>query len=138
MEPNEYLVHDKLRLARGSLLRIEDGREMLVHARDGCVWITQEGEGRDVLLEAGQWFRISRGGRTVVSALRDSVLALTSPYEKYFARRIDMVTGAAARAVPVYEAERGLRGAIAAFTTHLVKTWVGLYAPPPRSVGQIV
>jgi hypothetical protein len=61
MEPNEYLVHDKLRLARGSLLRIEDGREMLVHARDGCVWITQEGEGRDVLLEAGaadaRWFR---------------------------------------------------------------------------------
>lgn len=64
--------------------------------------------------------------------------ALASPYEKCFARRIDLVPCATARAVPVYEAERGLRGAIAALRTRLMKAWVGLYAAPPRRRGPAV
>jgi hypothetical protein len=32
----------------------------------------------------------------------------------------------------MYEAERGLRGRIAALGTRMVKAWVGLYAPRPR------
>jgi hypothetical protein len=136
--PNDYIVHQNLPLARGSVLRIEDGRETLVHARDGCVWITQERDQRDIMLEAGQSFRISRGGRTLVTALRGSVLALASPYERYFARRIDIVSAATARPVPVYEAERGLRAGIAALGTRLMKAWVGFYAAPPRRAGHIV
>lgn len=138
METDEYLVYGSLPLMRGSVLRIEDGREMLVYAWNGCVWITQERERCDIVLEAGQWFRISRSGCTLIAALRGSVIALASPYEKCFARRIDLVTSATARAVPVYGAERGLRGGIAALRTRLMKAWVGLYAAPPRSVGQAV
>ena len=134
METNDYVVHDSLPLARGNVLRIEDGRELLVHARDGCVWITQERELRDIVLEAGQSFRISRGGCTLVSALRGSKLALASPYAKYFARRIDIVRGSTVSVVPVYEPERGFLGRIAALGTRLMKAWVGLYAPLPRSV----
>jgi hypothetical protein len=139
VETNEYLVHESLPLARGSVLRIEDGREMLVRARDGCLWITQDRERQDMVLEAGQSFRISRGGRTLIVALRDGgVIALTSPYEECFARRIDLVTGATASAVPVYEAARGLRGAIAALRTRLMKAWVDLYAAPSRRAGNLV
>ena len=134
MKTNDYVVHDSLPLARGSVLRIEDGRELLVHARDGCVWITQERELRDIVLEPGQSFRISRGGCTLISALRGSVLALASPYPKYFARRIDLVRGSTVSVVPVYEPERGLLGRIAALGIRLMKAWVGLYAPLPRSV----
>ena len=138
MDTNDYLLRESVPLARGGVLRIEDGREILVYARDGCVWITQEREGRDIVLKPGQSFRISRAGCTLISALRGSVIALASPYEKYFARRIDIVPGPAARPVPVYEAGRDLRGRIVAFGIRLMKAWVSFYAPPARSVGPIV
>ena len=138
MDANDYLVHESVPLARGAALRVVDGREMLVCARDGCVWITQEGERRDIVLKAGQSFRISRGGCTLIAALRSSEIALASPYRKCFARRITLLPYPPARAVPVYEAERGLRGGIAALGTRLMKAWVGSYAPPPRSAARIV
>jgi hypothetical protein len=138
METDDYLLHGYLPLTRNNVLRIEDGREMLICARSGCIWITQERDRRDIVLEAGQRFRISRGGRTLIMALRRSVIALASPYEKCFARRVDLVPDATARAVAMYEGERGLRGGIAALKTRLRKAWVGLYAAPPRSIGQIV
>lgn len=132
MEADEYLVHGCLPLARGSLLCIDDGREMLVHVWDGRVWITQERDRRDVTLKAGEWYRIVRDGRTLIHAVRGSVIALTSPYATCFARRIDMVSPVEAQPLPVYQAERGWRGTIAALKTALMKTWVGLYALPPR------
>lgn len=35
----------------------------------GCLWITQDGDPRDVVLEAGQRFAVDRGQRTLVHAL---------------------------------------------------------------------
>lgn len=135
MKSDDHLVLGSLPLACGSVLCIDDGREMLVRVRKGCVWITQERDRRDVMLEAGERFRIAHGACTLIEALRGSVIALTSPYEKCFARRIELVRPGAAQPRLIYLAERGWRGAIAALTTNLMKTWVGLYAPPPRQVG---
>ena len=134
MEADEYLVDGCLTLASGSLLRIDDGREMLVHVRDGCAWITQERDSHDVTLKAGESFRIARSGRTLIHAARGSAIALTSPYEKCYARRIDMRRPGEAQPLLVYQGDRGWRGAIARLKTHLMKTWVGLYASPRRRV----
>ena len=132
MEADEYLVHGCLPLAQGSLLCIDDGREMRVHAWDGCLWITQERDRRDVTLKAGESFRIVRRGRTLIHAVRGGVIALTSPYAMCFARRIEVLRPGEARPLPVYQADRGWRGAIARLRTRFMKIWVGLYAPPPR------
>jgi hypothetical protein len=134
MEAGEYLVHGCLPLAQGSFLRIDDGREMRVHARDGCLWITQERDRRDVTLKAGESFRIERRGRTLIHAVRGDVIALTSPYAMCFARRIEVLRPGEAQPLPVYQADRGWRGAIAGLRTRFMKAWVGLYASPPRSM----
>ena len=135
MEGNEYLVQGNLRLRRGSYLRIVDGREMCIHVWSGGVWITQEGDRRDVFLESGDWFRIDRRGRTVVAALRGSAIALTSPYEEGFAKRIDLVRAGTEAPETVYEPAPGRRRAIAALKTRFMKTWVGLFAPLARRPG---
>lgn len=59
-------------LARGQLQRIEDGRGLLVQCLGGRLWLTQEGERRDIVLEAGDEAPIEHDGLTILSALRDS------------------------------------------------------------------
>jgi hypothetical protein len=46
---------------------------------EGELWITQEHDGEDVLLSAGESLRLSRNGRTVVQALRGSRVAVEAP-----------------------------------------------------------
>src|SRR5678816_443111 len=88
MEPDRRLARGVQPLPRGSLLRVENGQGTLVRTRYGRVWLTQEGERHDVLLEAGQQFTITRGGATLIEALHDSVVTLASSHEKRFARLI--------------------------------------------------
>lgn len=59
-------------LAKGGLFRIHDGRGRRVECLSGCLWLTQEADPRDVVLEAGEGFTIDRDGDTYLSALSDS------------------------------------------------------------------
>jgi hypothetical protein len=52
--------------ARGATLRVTRGR----------VWLTQERDARDIVLDAGDAFTIECGGRTVVEALEGATLCL--------------------------------------------------------------
>ena len=79
MPSPSHLVFDTFPLARGTQLRLQDARGTLVYARGGEMWLTQEGERRDVFLRAGQGFRIERDGATVISALRTGSLAIYPP-----------------------------------------------------------
>lgn len=69
-------------LARGALHRIEDGRGLAVQCLSGRLWLTQEGERRDVVLEPGELAPIERDGLSIVAALRDSsfVLLVADPH----------------------------------------------------------
>ena len=138
MERDGDLVHGGLLLPRGSTLRVEDGREMLVCVRSGCVWMTQERELRDTILESGEQFRISRDRCTLITALERSVIALRSPYGKPLPRRIELAHPGAARPLVVYEGGRGVRASLAALRTFLTEIWSERYAPPPRRVGPFV
>ncbi len=90
MERDEYLVDGALPLLRNEQLRIVDGRDLLIHVWQGSLWITQEGDTRDVVLEAGQSFRLDRNGVALVKAWEETVLALTSPSETRPARAIEL------------------------------------------------
>jgi hypothetical protein len=81
MDRYEHLVHGLAPLARGDIMRIEDGRGMRVHVREGAVWITQEGDRRDYYISAGGSLRLTRDGRTVIAAVRHASIAVTSPDE---------------------------------------------------------
>lgn len=65
-----------LRLARGQTLKVTDARGSTVRCAEGSVWITEEDVPRDVVLEAGAAYRLSRRGLALVHALGDATVAL--------------------------------------------------------------
>lgn len=59
-----------IRLATGRSLRVRDAAGRTVTCCAGTVWITQEGDARDIVLQAGQSFTLDRPGLTLISALQ--------------------------------------------------------------------
>ena len=48
----------------------------IVACERGCIWLTQDGDPRDVVLAGGQVHRVDRRSRVIVTALADSVWSL--------------------------------------------------------------
>jgi hypothetical protein len=86
-----YLVKGSISIPRGSMLRIDDGAGMLVYVWEGEIWLTQEGSRKDDMLQAGQWFRVDRGGAAIAHAFRRSVVSLSSPTPEIPAQCISLV-----------------------------------------------
>jgi hypothetical protein len=59
-------------LARTDTLVLDNAKGVVVEVERGCVWITLEGDPRDIVLVSGTSFTIDRGGRTVAVAEADS------------------------------------------------------------------
>ncbi len=59
----------------GRSIRLEDGVGTEITSVNGTVWITQEGDPRDVILSSGQSFTIDRDGLTLVVALEQPAFA---------------------------------------------------------------
>ena len=78
---NHDLNQSSTFLARGTLQRIDDGRGTWVQCLSGTLWLTQQNDARDIVLEAGDEARIERTGTSIVSALSDArfVLLRTDP-----------------------------------------------------------
>lgn len=66
-------------LKQDGFLRIVDGGGRNVAVFRGLLWITQEGDRRDIFLHAGQTFTIDQPGTTIVQALEDSSLLVLDP-----------------------------------------------------------
>jgi len=64
-------------LARGELRPIADGRGCCVQCLSGALWLTQQGDARDIVLEAGDRAVIERNGTSIVFALSDARFVLT-------------------------------------------------------------
>jgi hypothetical protein len=61
-------------LLRGKLLEVPQEEAMRLACAAGELWITQDGDLRDIVLRAGEDFTTLPGRRVLVSALEDSVL----------------------------------------------------------------
>jgi hypothetical protein len=73
-------AHEQLRtLARGQELRLEQAHGLRIACRLGQLWLTQYGDSRDIVLNAGSDFIIDGGTAVIVSALRPSQLCLSRP-----------------------------------------------------------
>ncbi len=75
-------MHTELNLAatslqRGQLRRLQDARGSLVLCLSGTLWLTQEGDLQDIVLEAGDEARIGHDGLSILSALGDSRFVLS-------------------------------------------------------------
>jgi len=134
MKTNEWIVQNMLELKRGGMLRIEDGRDMTVYLWNGSVWLTQDGDRRDVLLGVGGWFRIERNGVTVVYALADCALTLTSPYEERYASVLQAVEPGGHRARTLYQTGPSAAQSLVQRTrAALSRRWNSLFPHTPGS-----
>lgn len=57
-------------------LRVQDACGWTVHAMGGTLWITQDGDVRDIVIEAGESFVIDRMHTAVLSPLNEARLVL--------------------------------------------------------------
>jgi len=61
--------HTTIELPLGTLLRVREGAGVAITALGGEIWITEQDSPRDVLLRAGERFRLARPGVALVQAL---------------------------------------------------------------------
>ena len=58
-----------LRLAPNQTLKVVDGAGSTVCALDGALWITEENQVRDIVLEPGNCYRLEHPGIALVNSL---------------------------------------------------------------------
>ncbi len=76
---NHDLIAGTELLAKGRLVRLATRPGDRIECWSGCLWLTQDGDLRDVILEAGEGFVADRPGGAIVHALRDARYLLLSP-----------------------------------------------------------
>lgn len=59
-------------LGKGSIDRLHRSARRRVACLSGSIWITQDGDLRDIVLGAGESFDLDRPGDALISALDDS------------------------------------------------------------------
>jgi hypothetical protein len=69
-------VHE---LASGSTMVLCEPFGRRVECLDGCVWITLDGDPRDIVVEAGQTFTADRNQRALIHALEASLVRVNRP-----------------------------------------------------------
>jgi len=72
------LIAMHLAMAKGSMLKIEDGRGIVVEVKRGMLWLTQEGDTRDRYIREGDWLRLDADGLAIANALARTVVAVSS------------------------------------------------------------
>lgn len=76
---NTDLTRASTFLPRYTLQRVIDAKGQWLHCLRGTLWLTQEGDPRDIVLEAGDEALIERDGLSIISAMSDASFVLTSP-----------------------------------------------------------
>lgn len=66
-----------VRLRRRQHMRLTGAAGRVVAAISGSVWITQDGDIRDIVLEAGQSVTLDRDGPAIISALDEARLRIS-------------------------------------------------------------
>ena len=75
-----------LAIHRGGMLKIQDGRGVVVEVKRGMLWLTQEGDARDRYIGAGDWLRLDSDGLTIANALKRSFVTVHHVREPLLAR----------------------------------------------------
>ena len=65
-----------VQLADGQTLRVVDGAGTTVTCKEGTLWVTEENQPRDLVLEAGTRVRLKRAGLTLIQALTPATLSI--------------------------------------------------------------
>ena len=73
---NLELNQDGLCLKRKQVLKVRGGSGHAIVCHSGSVWVTQAGDRRDIVLDAGESFALERNGLAVVQAFEQSAISI--------------------------------------------------------------
>jgi hypothetical protein len=74
----ESATQAEIRLCNSGIVRLEgDRRGLEIHALEGSLWVTQQDDINDHVLDAGDRFIICRRGLVVVQSMGEAVLKMT-------------------------------------------------------------
>lgn len=65
-----------VRLEDGQTLRVVDGAGRTLVCKEGTLWVTEENQPKDLVLEAGACVRLKRAGLTLIQALSPATLSI--------------------------------------------------------------
>ena len=65
-----------LSLECGEVITLDDAEGVRIQARKGVVWVTEDGEPKDHIVQPGETLVVNHAGRTVVQALAPAWLSL--------------------------------------------------------------
>ena len=72
-------MHTKHRLERYGAVALRNARGSTVTSVSGTLWLTMEGDSRDIVLDPGASFVVERDGLTIVAAHQPSVVDVARP-----------------------------------------------------------
>ncbi len=75
-QPAALTPADTQTLQKGALLAVLDPLQHRVECLGGSVWITHDGDSKDIILDAGQNYQAERNSRMLIYALTDVSLRL--------------------------------------------------------------
>jgi DUF2917 family protein len=67
-----------LAMTKGSMLKIEDGRGIVLEVKRGMLWLTQEGDSRDRYIASGDWLRLDGDGLAIANALQRTIVCIAA------------------------------------------------------------
>ncbi|MBI5786639.1 MAG: DUF2917 domain-containing protein [Rhodocyclales bacterium] len=73
---SDILQLRRIQIGLRELVVIDDARGQVLTCESGELWLTQDGDSRDVILPAGQSWRVDRSGPLVLSAFQPAVATL--------------------------------------------------------------
>jgi len=79
---NNQQTRELIPVAKGSLLSLGEGNRVEIGCESGALWITQDNDPRDVVLNAGEAFVSDRPGTVLVYALQPATLTANSLVER--------------------------------------------------------
>ncbi len=77
-----------LALKPGEIVTLDDAAGTSVRARCGSIWVTEEGERTDFVLNAGDSRVIAKSGRTLIQAMQTSWISIWSRDEIASLRKV--------------------------------------------------
>lgn len=67
------------RIARNAILEVKQPLGITIECLEGSVWVTLDGDARDVVLDAGQAFTVDRQQRALLQALEAALVRVIEP-----------------------------------------------------------
>lgn len=105
---NIELNQNGLCLKRNQVVKVRGGLGHSIVCDGGSVWVTQEGDPRDVILNAGEAFKLERKGLALVLAFEPGAISITQAEPQSRATRLAAILKAALSGAGLARRSHGL------------------------------